>query len=328
MVLVGLFGGAAQAQDALSIDLEGRALFGQKDPALVISVHQALKRISVELQGDAELRVKKSFRTPQAGDRLRIPLPLPRPGAFRFQGTLLAQFPDQSERQLPLDFRVESVKPLEIQVEATPESVREGRLRISASDRPLASYRLALFDDRGQPLRQYEGDLSDLEVRWPPENRSIGKIELRITGRDGSFRDVSLFPWRIDVPHEEVHFDSGKAVIAESEQSKLRSSLQKIQDELRRVRPWADPVLFVAGHTDTVGSAPANRALSARRARAIAAWFKEAGLSVQIRYAGLGEAVLARATADEVDAAENRRAEYIISVEAPPLPPPARWRSL
>ena len=40
--------------------------------------------------------------------------------------------------------------------------------------------------------------------------------------------------------------------------------------------------LFVLGHTDTVGSDESNLALSRKRARAIAAWFKGHGLGIAI----------------------------------------------
>jgi outer membrane protein OmpA-like peptidoglycan-associated protein len=77
--------------------------------------------------------------------------------------------------------------------------------------------------------------------------------------------------------------------------------------------------LFIAGHTDTVAAADYNRELSRARARAIAGYFRGRGLRIQIRCAGLGEDAPLVATPDETDEPKNRRAEYIVAVEPPPI---------
>ncbi|MET0410467.1 MAG: OmpA family protein, partial [Polyangiaceae bacterium] len=75
--------------------------------------------------------------------------------------------------------------------------------------------------------------------------------------------------------------------------------------------------LFIAGHTDTVGSREHNLALSSKRARAIAAWFRKSGLSLPIAYQGFGEQALKVVTADEVDKLDNRRVDYVLGLEPP-----------
>ena len=89
--------------------------------------------------------------------------------------------------------------------------------------------------------------------------------------------------------------------------------------------------LYVAGYTDTVGAAAGNQALSERRARAIATWFRNRGFTGAVQYQGFGESVLAEPTADEVDHAANRRALYILAAQTPPIStalPRSAWKAL
>ena len=75
--------------------------------------------------------------------------------------------------------------------------------------------------------------------------------------------------------------------------------------------------LYIAGHTDTVGSSSSNLKLSQDRARSIAAWFRKRGVKLPISYEGFGETSLAVKTADNVDEVKNRRADYVLS-DGPP----------
>ena len=79
----------------------------------------------------------------------------------------------------------------------------------------------------------------------------------------------------------------------------------------------SDAGLFVAGHTDTVGGASENFALSQKRARAIGDHLKRHGVKLPVYIMGLGEAALAVETGDEIDEARNRRAVYVLSNAAP-----------
>jgi len=93
--------------------------------------------------------------------------------------------------------------------------------------------------------------------------------------------------------------------------------------------------LYVAGHTDTVGTSASNRKLSLARARAIATYFKSKGLRIPIAFAGFGEDVLLVKTADETDERRNRRVDYVLGPVggAPPFKGPylrarAEWKRL
>jgi len=73
-------------------------------------------------------------------------------------------------------------------------------------------------------------------------------------------------------------------------------------------------VVRVDGHTDTVGSAEDNRALSLRRAEAVAAALVREGVPWRdIQVNGHGETLLARPTADETPEPLNRRVNIDLS---------------
>lgn len=91
-----------------------------------------------------------------------------------------------------------------------------------------------------------------------------------------------------------------------------------IDQVVEALKGYANPLVSVVGHTDTVASIAFNQRLSERRAatvaNAILARSRAAGLAApQITTAGRGELELAVPTADNVREARNRRATIAIS---------------
>jgi outer membrane protein OmpA-like peptidoglycan-associated protein len=124
-------------------------------------------------------------------------------------------------------------------------------------------------------------------------------------------------------------------VIEASESVKLDASVAKINDIVKRMSRFMKMKLYVAGHTDTVGSDAKNRKLSNARALAIATYFRKKGVSIPIAVAGFGENVLKVQTPQETDERANRRADYVIGplAGAPPFKGPylkvrADWKVL
>jgi outer membrane protein OmpA-like peptidoglycan-associated protein len=144
-------------------------------------------------------------------------------------------------------------------------------------------------------------------------------MELRVTDEDGFFNGIALIPWSVSIPHEQVNFDTDSDKIKASEEPKLQESRSKVREALARYRELGSVKLFIAGHTDTQGSANYNIDLSRRRARAIAGWFARHGLTIPIFFEGFGESSLLVKTADEVDEPRNRRVDYILALEEPNL---------
>lgn len=193
--------------------------------------------------------------------------------------------------------------------------------------RPAARAEVRVVADDGSELgtgsAQYHGEHPGtwLPIRWTPTHTgNVLKLEVTATSTDGVTVRATLTPWQVSVPHEEVVFETGKWEIRPSEEAKLDASYKKIVDAVaavRKVEPSLPVRLFIAGHTDTVGTNADNRQLSINRARAIGAWFRDRGLPLPIAYAGFGEEALKVRTPDNTDEAANRRADYIVGVEEP-----------
>jgi len=160
-----------------------------------------------------------------------------------------------------------------------------------------------------------------LVVTWEPlgKDAEIGRIDVRVSEPGGAYQSYSLFPWTVYIPHEEVTFATDSSAIAASESPKLQASLAKITDALAKHKDLGAIRLYIAGHTDTVGTAKYNLGLSQKRAQAIAGWFRKNGLALPIVYEGFGEQALRIATPDSTDEPRNRRVDYILSVEDPVL---------
>jgi hypothetical protein len=168
------------------------------------------------------------------------------------------------------------------------------------------------------------------------------RLALTLYDSDGNEGKIDLYPWAVSVPHEEVKFASASNEVVDDERGKLDESLHKINVVLDRVErtlmQFADkgiittnpptPKLFVIGHTDTVGGDSENLVLSRNRARAIAAYFRSKGFRLPIFFVGYGERQLRARTADNVDEARNRRADYTLALESPPTINGTTWLKL
>jgi outer membrane protein OmpA-like peptidoglycan-associated protein len=209
---------------------------------------------------------------------------------------------------------------LTISVDRKTVSLEEGRLT-AKMDGPICSLSMQIIRKDGTTIdKAFHYTEPDQELRWNPVPRDqIEKIEIRITAKNNAYQAVVLIPWFASIDHKEVKFDTNKAVIRESEVASLKESLTKIKEVLHKVegKGLGTISLFIAGHTDTRGSAEHNMTLSRNRAEAIAAWFQKEGLCVPIAFEGFGETALKKVTADEVDEQANRRVDYILAVEPP-----------
>ncbi len=164
---------------------------------------------------------------------------------------------------------------------------------------------------------------------------------IKFTGEDetGANATDSRVPWAVHIPHTEVQFDSGKAVINSDQAPKVDAAYAVLAHELdglervnAAVHSNLTAQLYIVGYTDTVGNAGDNQKLSEKRARAIARYFKEKGAWCEIYYAGMGERGLAAQTGDGVDSQANRRALYLLGVQKPSgggqVPGPSKWKKL
>lgn len=229
------------------------------------------------------------------------------------------------EGQFSYEFTVEAFEALDFEVDLDswdPEGRRfvmtmtqpaqEVEVRVRGVDGSILAERLIPFDGAaaGAPL----------EVSWSQGPGQILTIDVRAVGTSGAWASRQYVPWEVQMA-ELVHFETGSAEISETDRPTLEGRLAEMAGIVEQVGEFVNVSLYVGGYTDTVGSASSNRSLSERRARAIASWFEDNGLSIPIFYQGFGEDVPAVDSGDEVDEPANRRALFILRDDTPPMGP-------
>ncbi|MDC3956721.1 OmpA family protein [Polyangium jinanense] len=171
-----------------------------------------------------------------------------------------------------------------------------------------------------------------LAIDWSPiRAETVSRIEVWGHDTEGNYVGVAITPWNVKIDHEEVNFETDSDKIRDSEVPKLEASLDKVKAALTKHQDLKGISLFIAGHTDTVGSPEHNLTLSRKRARAIAAWFRGRGLKIPVAWEGFGEHSPIVKTGDEVAEAKNRRVDYILALDPPRLPQGAvtfGWKAL
>lgn len=320
----------ARADDAVQIELVPKALAGEGQPSLVVKAQTTLSHARLELvRSTDKKRSVQELRGLASGKSHAFKLELAGPGRARFEGKLSIALDDGQTGEMPIAVEAELLGPLVLTVAPEDLSLESRTLTVGAS-RALKRVELSLTSDQGAPMGTVEAgaDGTRASVTWPESRERVLRIHVKAWDTDNFFGAVELFPWRVDIPHEEVHFASGAHDIPASEVSKLEGSYAEITRAIDKYGKLATIRLFIAGHTDTVGDAASNRGLSERRAVSIGRWFKKRGVTVPILTAGFGEDVLLVKTADETDEAKNRRAEYIVAVDAPVVRGRSPWQAL
>ena len=218
---------------------------------------------------------------------------------------------------------------LKVMVDKTKVDLKAHRLEVKMS-RPAGKVKITVYDESNAVLADEEQDFTGrtggtpLIVTWNPSSDApVGKIELRAYDAQNNWVGVEIAPWFVNIPHDDVNFKTDSAEIDGPEVPKVEAAFGKIEEALAKDnasgRMHAGITLYIAGHTDTVGSPTHNFKLSQDRARSIAAWFRKRGVKIPISYEGFGETSLAVKTADNIDEVKNRRADYVLSDGPPTL---------
>jgi outer membrane protein OmpA-like peptidoglycan-associated protein len=194
-------------------------------------------------------------------------------------------------------------------------------IKVYSTDGKLLAERTKLYNGARPQTR--------LSIDWPKllgQDAENFRIELKVTDVDEYWIGWEVVRFYLEIPHEEVVFDSGKWELKPSEAYKLDDALRILIPAIEKHGKHMDCRLYVAGHTDTVGSIADNRKLSNDRAKAIARYFASHGVKgIPIYTRGFGEELLAVETGDNVDNATNRRALYILSTFPPEMSGPGSW---
>lgn len=319
IALVGTVASAAHA-DALKVKYLTRVSQGQK-PKVRLEIGEPLGRLSVRLERDDGQPFFGSWTLLKPGDARELELG-GEPGTRKYTGTITIENAGSS-RESTLSLEAVVAPQLALDVDRSRVDLRARRLEARLS-RPAARVELAVLGAGGATLanvdqRVQAGANEPIAVSWPAVSGDVARLDLKVTDVDGFFASVSLAPWSVSIPHEEVTFATDSADIAAGERPKLDASLGLINDAIAKHRELGAITLYVAGHTDTVGDAAYNLKLSQARARSIASYFRARGLRVPIAYEGFGEHAPVVATRDGVDEPKNRRVDYILGLDEPAL---------
>jgi outer membrane protein OmpA-like peptidoglycan-associated protein len=204
-------------------------------------------------------------------------------------------------------------------------------------NRPADSAEIKVYSIEGELLAErvevYNGARpgTRLSISWPEllGDADNFRIALKVTDVDEYWIGWEIVRFYVEIPHEEVVFETAKWDIRPSEVAKLEEPLSLLIKAVEKHKKNMDIQVYVAGYTDTVGSIADNRELSQNRARSIANYFIKNGLKgVPIYARGFGEEVLAVETGDNVANERNRRATYIISTFPPVLSGPGSWQRI
>jgi outer membrane protein OmpA-like peptidoglycan-associated protein len=215
------------------------------------------------------------------------------------------------------------MRPLEVQLRREQVDLEERSL-FFAINNPGGRATLTIRNDANRVIHEAHADHrgqppgARLTVQWPELGEPIRRMDLRVYDASESWADFELLPFSVEIPHEDVVFETGRAEIRASEQPKLEAAYDAILEAIREHGDDLKARLYILGHTDTVGSPGDNLRLSGQRAAAIARWFMDrGGIALPILSHGFGETRLLVPTADSTDEARNRRAQYILAAQAP-----------
>jgi outer membrane protein OmpA-like peptidoglycan-associated protein len=311
--------GHAYADD-VQLQVRDRVPAGER-PSVRVTARTEVDLIQVKLQRSDGQKVSLESKVP-AGETVDLTWSQPS-GTFAYKGEAQVTYRNGTSSKILLDFSVTVVGELAVQVAQGGYSPAKRLVRFTGS-RPLQKATIELLDKDGKSLGKVERLLDDpklgrYEARWEQqESGEIGRVVLTAHDRDGFWARVEITPFSIFIPHDEVVFASGSALIRPSERPKLDATLERIHDALRRNAEIEDVRLYVAGYTDTVSGREYNYKLSRRRAQSIAGYFRRKGLKIPVFYQGFGKDVLAVPTPDNTPEEKNRRALYLLCNHTPP----------
>lgn len=330
-------------------------------PTLTLTADESVSELRIDVEPDksegtpAE-SAPQSFKEKKlaAGKKVTIPLGTGKNGTTRWHGMIQCLVGGKLWKR-SIDFETDVGTRLEIKFDPNYYSkhinLAEHYVEVQLSA-PAGRGEITVTADDGSDVGNGQATFSNdpagtwLRLAWTPKAAKnpesvVLRLAIKVYDSDGNFGTIDLYPWAVSVPHVDVGFATNSFEIADAERAKLDESLAKINTVLDRVErtllSFAErgivaqpprPKLYVAGHTDTVGGDSDNLTLSKNRARAIAQYFHSRGFKMPTFFAGCGERQLRAKTADNVDDARNRRADYTLALESPPLPGGIAWLSL
>ena len=324
----------ADADGRLGLELRSVAA-GDDLPALVVRPSELVKRLRVTLhRGDGQTVVLAADGV-SAGTERVLAIQQPQ-GKFAYEASFAVRWEDDSDSTFDVSFEALRVAKLKLLV--APENVDlDARAMTFRMTNPADRAELAIIGKQGQTLKlvsqAYGGAAANtpLSFAWDDPGAEMLYMDLKVYDIAGFWTGVRMTPFSIEIPHDDVAFETARWDIRASEEPKLERTMDLVREALAKHGTLLQLKLFIGGYTDTVGSAASNQTLSENRARSIAGWFRKKGLAAPILFQGFGETALSVDTPDETPEPRNRRAVYILSSQVPSQSrhvPRSDWKKL
>lgn len=307
--------------------------------SLTILANEDTPAFELVIAGDDQT-IKKSVPALKSGKKFKV--------TWKQRGAQAKYQLNIDGGEVQADFGFEMIKPKamgkvgKLRVTSSREDIVKRRNATYETSFALTNYEYKVYDSDGDIIAQ--ALVADqpvaaggtFTIKWD-SGAEVFMVYVRGEDEHGRFTEFKLVPWSVEIPHTEINFDSAKWDVKTDESAKLDEAVAVAfheLDSLERVNEAVQanitPKLYIVGYTDTVGPTPMNDELSRNRAKEIAKYFFDKGFWAEIHYAGMGERALRVETADSVDEVRNRRALYLIGVEAPGAGGqiPSKWQKL
>ena len=294
--------------------------------------------VRLTLRSDAGVEKVFNFKQLKPGKLVTIKFPVPE-GVSQWTGTLEGSA-EGATTTSQIELKVVSAGPLDVKFDKKDVDLEAGRIRVRPNHE-VSRVEIQVYAGEDTPAIDGEADVhmegGYAVIGFEPPESTVDRVELKLHDPYGYWAALRIASWLVEIAHDDVVFESGKAEIRTAEATKVDVAIAALAAELAKYRARlgnaaadVDVRVYVAGYTDTVGSPGDNLRLSGERAEAIARYFRAHGVTHPIYHQGFGEAALAVSSGDEVDEPRNRRATYVLSNVAPrgPAFPGAHWKRL
>jgi outer membrane protein OmpA-like peptidoglycan-associated protein len=289
-----------------------------EDPALLVTPARAVKSLHVEIEAGG-----KTYTFDQsnlaAGKQLRLSWKRDT-SVTEAEAFVRAIFPDGFVDELTIPIEYSYAGQLSVDLSRASADLKAHTLTVRVAA-PVQRAEITAYGARKATLDQrevvVEGGPGEITLPWVGDASTVVLLDVKLHN-EGAWAGFTYSPWFLDIPHEDVLFDSDSAEIPSSETRKLQATLQDLKEVLEKYGDVVPVKLYIAGCTDTVGDGGHNQELSLKRARAIAKWLRSSGYDKPIYYHGFGERLLAVSTGDGVDEPRNRRVLYMVGANPPP----------
>jgi len=325
---------AAGQGSLLSYKLKPAVQKGQGYPQIMLTAHSDFRKVEVVCDRDGT-EVNYSAGATKSGKTLTFDLKQPE-GEFRYSCEAQGFYGAGEDEyfDLPMSFSAFLGGGLTINI-PRDKIDKEGQYLIATSDRVVTKADVKVYSPDGlaheATVEIDENEPGDeLWIDWEgPEE--VLRLDITVHDKWGFYAFEQIFPWSLEIPHDDVHFETGSHEILPTEMPKVDKAYKDIDEVVARYSKFVEVQLFVGGYTDTVGDRASNQGLSERRARSIAQALRAKGFKGKVYYQGFGESGLKIATDDGVDEILNRRAVYLLASKRPGTSksmPTGNWKAL